>query len=647
MNLSHRLVFVSALMCAVAALAACSAESTSLQAADPDDRFETLRDRYFVASLKMYPVTSTYLGGSGYSAELADTDGKLRDTGPGARDAEVAFYNEVQDELAVISPDDLSATNRIDLRVMEAQLRFLLHQLTEARHQERAVDTYTGNPFSGVDWQIQGMTDASNGLLGTEDEWALVVARLRAIPAYLENAKANLAAGVTAGNMPDRRMVQGNGIDASQANAQYFGTSLAADAETFLGSRPFAADMLAAVQEAGGEAADAYTDFGAFLEDTYDLNEAVDRYAIGEAEYGWHVSNNFQVSMSPAELYDYATGQVVQMEDQAFAAAEQVAGEEELNLPFGTEEEKRSSTRAVMDALSVDSPADDDQLFAWYREVAESLVAYGREYDLFDIPDDYQLDIVETPLLLRGAIQAAYFPAPPFKDTGVGRFYLTPTDNDPALLELNNRASIADLTAHEGFPGHDWHYKYMTEHADEISNIRWLTPGAVQDSSSMWEDSMAAEGWALYAEDLMAEPQDDAPNGYYSTAEHLYELKGQLWRAARVRVDVGLHTERMTFDEAVDYFTEHVSFYPGACAKAEEDDAAKAVCGQAQREIYRYSMWPTQAITYNLGKNAIFELRDAYQAQQGDYYSGKAFHAKLLKMGTIPAGYYSDTFLEE
>src|SRR6202008_5051216 len=63
-----------------------------------------------------------------------------------------------------------------------------------------------------------------------------------------------------------------------------------------------------------------------------------------------------------------------------------------------------------------------------------------------------------------------------------------------AALRQNNRASVADTAVHEGFPGHDWHYKYMTQHASAISNIRWLTPGAVEDSSAMWEDSMAAAG---------------------------------------------------------------------------------------------------------------------------------------------------------
>jgi len=185
----------------------------------------------------------------------------------------------------------------------------------------------------------------------------------------------------------------------------------------------------------------------------------------------------------------------------------------------------------------------------------------------------------------------------------------------------------------------------MTEHASEISNIRWLTPGGVEDSASMWEDSMAAEGWALYSEELMAEAAPGRPHGFYTAAEHLYELQGQLLRAVRVRVDVGIHTGRMTFDEAVEYFTEHVAFRPGACRAGETDPTAQAVCEKARRAIYRYSKWPTQAITYNLGKNEIRALRDAVRAREGDRFSAKSFHEKLMRMGTIPAGYFRGTFL--
>jgi uncharacterized protein (DUF885 family) len=264
---------------------------------------------------------------------------------------------------------------------------------------------------------------------------------------------------------------------------------------------------------------------------------------------------------------------------------------------------------------------------------------------MFAIPGDYALDVVATPPVLRSTIDAAYYPAPPFKKAGVGRFYLTPTGNDAAALRTHPRASVADTAVHEGFPGHDWHYKYMTQHAAEISNVRWLTPGAVEDSSSMWSDSMAAEGWGLYAEELMAEPVAGKPHGFYSPAEYLYELQGQLLRAARVRIDVGLHTKRMTFDQAMRYFTEHVDFFPDACQRADRDPAARASCDSAMRAIYRYSKWPTQAITYNIGKNAILDLREAYRSKKGTTYSAREFHERFMKMGTIPTGYFRDLFL--
>jgi uncharacterized protein (DUF885 family) len=482
-------------------------------------------------------------------------------------------------------------------------------------------------------------------LLGSEGEWQVVVTRLQAVPAYVDVALANLGEGRRRGNQPDRRMVQLDGIDGSAANAVYFRSTLRDTAAGLLGSRPFAAAMLAQVTAAGAGAADACERFGRELGKLFDVHETVDRYAVGEPEYEWRVKHCLNVAKTSTELYEYGARQVALYEEKIFDVAMEVARQAGLALPFGTDEERRGSLRAVLDHLATDAPVDDDELFRWYRQVGERAVAYGRAHDLFDIPATYRLDVVPTPPVLRSTIDAAYYPAPPFKRSGVGRFYLTPTGNDPGALKLNNRPSVADTAVHEGFPGHDWHYKYMTGHAREISNIRWLTPGGVEDSSSMWEDSMATEGWGLYSEELMAEPAAGRPHGFYTPAEHLYELQGQLLRAVRVRVDVGIHTGRMSFDEAVDYFTAHVSFRPNACAGAAGDDDARAVCEQARRAIYRYSKWPTQAITYNLGKSAILELREAVRRREGDRFSAKAFHERLMRMGTVPAGYFRSTFL--
>ena len=274
---------------------------------------------------------------------------------------------------------------------------------------------------------------------------------------------------------------------------------------------------------------------------------------------------------------------------------------------------------------------------------------YGRRAALFDVPADYRLDVVETPPPLRSAIEgAAYYPAPPFKKTGVGRFYVTPTGDDQAALrQEHNYAAMADLAAHEGFPGHDWHYKVMTQYRDQISPVRWLTPGAVEDSSSMWEDSMAAEGWALYSEALLAEPQPGAPHGFYTPEEHLYQLRGQLYRDLRVRIDTGIHAGRLSFEDAVTLFSEVVDFRPGSCTDphALHLQAKRASCDSARAAITRYSRWPTQAITYRMGKDQILALRSRAQADLGAKFSAKRFHLEFMKQGTIPAGYFAEELL--
>lgn len=284
-----------------------------------------------------------------------------------------------------------------------------------------------------------------------------------------------------------------------------------------------------------------------------------------------------------------------------------------------------------------------------YRKTGERIVDYARSTGLFQVPADYRLEVTVTPPPLRAAIAgAAYYPAPPFKKSGVGRFYVTPTGDDPvALREEHNYAAMPDLAAHEGFPGHDWHYKVMTQYRDQISPVRWLTPGAVEDSSSMWQDSMATEGWALYAEALLAESQPKAPQGFYTPEERLYELRGKLLRDLRVRIDTGIHTGRLRFEDAVTLYSATVDFLPGSCQDPEalKLDVKQVSCGAARAAVTRYARWPTQAITYRLGKEQILALRKRAQLELGSRYSAQRFHLELMKQGTIPPGYFGEELL--
>jgi uncharacterized protein (DUF885 family) len=609
-----------------------------------DEAFGALRDEYFRGQMNLNPVTCTYLGGDGWDAALAPNAARFRDYSTGALNAEAQELRRIEQRHATIDSALLSSSRRIDHSIMGAQVAFLKYQ-TDRRYHERAVDTYVTEPFRGIDWALQQMRPLSQGLLGDANEWDMVEKRLAAIPAYLAVARANLDAGRRGGNIPDYRMVMRDGVAGSRANATYFRESLPAQAKAYLGGQRFAGETLTKITTAGAAAAQAFERFATWLELAFAATASDDRYALGSRDYDWRVKTVLRDDRSAADLFVYGQEQVDEYTRRIAEVAERIASERGIKLPFGSDQDRAWSIRRVIEDLSSESPANDDELMRWYSETAQRAVAYGREHNMFDIPADYQLEIVPTPPVLRSTVDATYFPAPPFKKTGVGRFYLTPTGNDAAALREHSRASVADTAIHEGFPGHDWHFKFMTKHAAEISNVRWFTPGAVEDSSAMWSDSMPTEGWGLYSEELMAEPTPEAPYGFYTAGEYLYQLQGQLLRAVRVRVDVGLHTGRMTFDQAVDYFTEHVSFYPNAAARATREPAARAVLESAQRAIYRYSKWPTQAITYNLGKNAILALREAYKARKGTVYSAREFHERFMRMGTIPPGYFKDALL--
>ena len=143
----------------------------------------------------------------------------------------------------------------------------------------------------------------------------------------------------------------------------------------------------------------------------------------------------------------------------------------------------------------------------------------------------------------------------------------------------------------------------------------------------------------------MAEPQPGAPEGFYTPEERLYQLKGKLYRDLRVRIDTGIHTGKMTYDEAVDLFSEVVDFQPGKCAEASKTDTKRASCEGSERAIFRYSKWPTQAITYRLGKDQIFALRAEAAKLLGDKFSPKEFHLLFMRQGTIPAGYFREELL--
>jgi uncharacterized protein (DUF885 family) len=618
--------------------------------------FATLEHEYVVYVLGRFPVVATYLGGTAFDAQLRDIDGKLRDYSVAALKQEQAQLSRYRERFTAQAADGLAGRRRIDRSVALAQIEFMLHEQQVRVQQQRSLDSYLDEPFRGIDWQIQGMTATGPTTYGTDAEWRAVLARTQAVSAYLRTAESQLGAGVTVKNTPDWRMLS-EGLQTAAADAEYFSHTLTRLASQEIGSDRHDA-LVGDLQRAGSDAAAAYEHLREFLVSTFFDDPAnkdvtalkaayrANHFQLGESEYNWALRNNLRLDIGAGDLFTHAWPLVLQTRASMVSLAHEIA----VNDRWPASGDGPATVRMVFERLTHDAPRDDTQMVEGYRRTGRRLMAYVRDTGLFDAPPDYRLEITVTPEPLRNAIDgAAYYPAPPFKETGTGRFYVTPTGNDPVRLgQLHNFAAMGVLAAHEGAPGHDLHYTIMTRNRDRISPIRWITPGAVEDSSSMWQDSMAVEGWALYSEALLAEPQAGAPHGFYSPEERLYQMRGALLRNLRVRIDTGIHTGRLTFDDAVDLLSENVDFLPGSCRDSAslKSESKQASCGAARRAVARYARWPTQAITYQVGKEQILALRQLAQHELGSDFSLKVFHLTFMTEGTIPAAYFAEELIK-
>jgi uncharacterized protein (DUF885 family) len=620
-----------------------------------DARFAILEHDFVVYFLGRFPVVATYLGGAAFDPQLAGVDARLRDYSPEAIRAEDAQLAQFRARFAALAPAGLSARRRIDRSVALAEIAFLEHQHGVRHLQQKSLDSYVDEPARGVDWQLQGMTVTGAASFGTDAEWQALLARVRSVPQYLAVAERQLAAGVTAHNVPDGRMLIDFGVHGAAADADYFANTLPQLAAAASVSAQREA-LLRELRTAGEAAAAAYRHLAATVAEAFFsgaaggepvLKEAgrADRFALGETEYDWALRNNLRLNSTAGELYGQSWPAVEATREEMITLARAIAAAHK----WGATGEGAAVVRAVLEQLSRQAPQSDAEMLEGYRRAGVRLVSYARATQLFDVPADYHLEVVATPPPLRASVPVGgYYPAPPFKHAGAGRFYVTPTGDNAALLRAeHNDAAIPDNAAHEGFPGHDWDFRVMTQAGEVISPLRWLLPGAVEDSSSMWQDSMATEGWALYSEALLAEPAPGAPHGFYTPEERLYQLRGKLLRDLRVRIDTGIHTGRLGFEEAVTLLSEVVDFLPGGCRDpvALRLDLKQASCSAARAALTRYARWPTQAITYRAGKEQILALRRRAQLELGARFSAQRFHLEFMRQGTIPAGYFGDELL--
>ncbi len=182
-------------------------------------------------------------------------------------------------------------------------------------------------------------------------------------------------------------------------------------------------------------------------------------------------------------------------------------------------------------------------------------------------------------------------------------------------------------TKHEYLVEHDWgviivtapHEAYGGHHVQGLYQLH--NPRKLRRENGL---SLFSEGWGLYNEQLMSE------TGFFPNKRiHLRQLQLRLWRNARVIYDVGMHSGRLTYEEAIAIMTDKVGFLRWA----------------AQLEIDSSAARPGYFIGYYMGMTEILKMRELYKQKMGNQFTLGDFHERLLKIGNMPPKLMQESLL--
>jgi uncharacterized protein (DUF885 family) len=256
-------------------------------------------------------------------------------------------------------------------------------------------------------------------------------------------------------------------------------------------------------------------------------------------------------------------------------------------------------------ARSKNIPKDQQEFLKTYESREAEMVEFLKTNRLVTMPSYLgRFEIRQLPEAFKPTSPGGFMNPPGVYDKDDSGFYFIPTYN-PASKNFYIRAAIEDprpILGHEGIPGHFLQISIANHLTNEIRRQHG--------------DGIFVEGWALYGEEMLMRT-GLYPNNSPSQGQI---LRLSRYRAARIGVDVNLHTGKWTFEQAVKYFMEA----GGLDREAAEGEAAGAAAS------------PTQKITYMVGKWQIMRLLGKYRDKQGANFRLGQFHDDLIKNGSLP-----------
>ena len=309
----------------------------------------------------------------------------------------------------------------------------------------------------------------------------------------------------------------------------------------------------------------------------------------GDEYYQWRLQRMTTTDMSADEIHELGLAEVARIQDEMRSIMQDVGFDGTLQEFFTFLKEDPQFTYEDSDAGRQ----------AYLDEATRIIdVMKTRLDDVFLKKPEAGLEVRRVEAFREKSAGKAFYNRPAQDGSRPGIYYAN-------LYKITDmpKYQMEALAYHEGIPGH--HMQLAI--AQELEGVpKFQKFGGV---------TAYTEGWGLYSEYLPKEM------GFYEDPYSDFgRLAMEIWRAARLVVDTGLHHKKWTRQEAIDYLLENT---PNP-----ENDAIKA--------IERYIVMPGQATAYKIGMIKILELREAAKAQLGDDFDIREFHDVILETGPVP-----------
>jgi uncharacterized protein (DUF885 family) len=528
-------------------------------------------------TLKHSPEYASTLGDKRYNDQLSDYS---------AREVNARLERGLG-YIARLSMIDTSGLSDQEQLSADLMLRSLTEDQEAARFKEweMPVDQYTGFHLS-FSHLLESLSFDS---VKDYDDY---IARLKKLPLAFSQQMTNMQLGIDEGRMPPRYILekvltQTQSIATQTPKESLFAEPLKKFPKSITAAEQtrISADLLAAVST---DVLPTYQRFAKFLSTTYIPAGRKDPGAWslpdGDAYYAFCVRRSTTLDKSPAEIHQIGLAEVKRDEAEMLAIIHKL----------GFSDLKTFS--AALKANAKEHPQSKQQLLDLYTSHIAAMKPKLPE--LFGRLPKAPLEVIAMPDSIAPGSPPAYYD----QGTADGK---RPGHVDVNLLNFSDRllTNVEVISYHEGVPGHHLQISIGQE-------LTGLPEFRKQSSYTAF-----VEGWALYSERLGKEI------GFYQDPYSDYgRVEADMWRAIRLVVDTGVHSQHWTRQQVIDYFHENSAI----------DEPT------VQSETDRYIAWPGQALGYKMGQLKILELRKRAQDALGPKFNLKAFHDEVLDSGALP-----------